>query len=778
MPLDLNPIGIKMILSSNGNSINKLLNSTTQADIDKILSTTTINNGKYTINGVTYIRGQVLGNGSFGAVYLCTNEADQKEYALKVQKITKGIPGILSVIREAVINYVVQEDNKDNEDFPRIYGIGIVTLNAEPAVCTIIDYYKGKSLQGRCIELDKNLDEKSTVINNAQQTICKSLKDLWVTNKFNHCDLHAQNVLYTEENKVKLIDFGYSHIKVGSGKIKKDFCANTEYTLFSPRTDLPALVTSVLTQCGKLSADQKDYLEKLLPTSLLDIVKAKPGWLGWDDIHHELKKPDVANLVDKLDVEMCVVKDEASSEADDILTAFLTEKGDNVSQAPAQASVKVPVAQVAKAVEAPVAKLSKKLPEGVPVNPSDLPQGTPILGMVKTAGGTVLAVIGYVGSAVSNSIVPATGVVLTSSKKFIKNGGIPIIGACLGYAWVSTYAPSICIPAGEWVAGLGWGLVKSIAGPPMITTLAEYTIGNELGTFGDASAMGVIVMTTYSLIHHGFQYTCNPLGIPAVVGALGGLCIGGLAHLGGTAVTSAKVDAYVDKLSHGGRTRKQRGGTKSRAKTRGRTTGNTGRLENSINYVKQKIQQKETIPANQQRLVFQGQDLENQPHIKLSDDALHYIALPLEELFNDLRFKYFEGASEKDKKDLLKIAMYVALKRPTILEQVLFSIADNNIQQCKEILSKHKMSREEFIAIMAKSGIFLKKVKDIEEIIDLYFTESDPFKALALFRTLNSFNIYDPEEKAYKDFIKAYKEAGEKEKESYRTMFMYDFISS
>ena len=181
------------------------------------------------------------------------------------------------------------------------------------------------------------------------------------------------------------------------------------------------------------------------------------------------------------------------------------------------------------------------------------------------------------------------------------------------------------------------------------------------------------------------------------------------------------------------------------------------------------MQKKEALAPNLEPLIFKGLQIQ---------EVEYYTKLPIENLLNDLRFQYFKGSSEKDIKELLKIAMYVPLKDPKILEDVLFTAIDGNIKECKEIMSKNMISREIFIAKMAKQGLHLKKVKNIEEMIDLYFTESDEEKAILFFKTLISFNIYDPEEKAYKAYIQSYKQADERSREMYRRMFMYGFMPS
>lgn len=151
-----------------------------------------------------YKQGQLLGEGAFGATYLCTNNVSNKKYACKnIPVLRSNIQEQIRVKREVDILSSITCINH-----PNLISLEEV-FEDESHVYIVMELCNGGSLSDR-LRYEGSLTEKEAAI---------AIKDIMMAIEachkvgIVHRDLKLNNVMYHtchENSKLKLIDFGVS----------------------------------------------------------------------------------------------------------------------------------------------------------------------------------------------------------------------------------------------------------------------------------------------------------------------------------------------------------------------------------------------------------------------------------------------------------------------------------------------------------------------------------------------------------------------------------------
>lgn len=152
----------------------------------------------YIIDGKT----KVLGSGAFGKVFMTTNKVDTSlKVAIKVldkEKLRESIECIMEEV--AILNTL------DHPNIVKYYE----TYDDSKYIYLVMEYISG------CQLFDKITQQKNQ--NFTEFEACKYMREL--VSSINHChaqgiihrDIKPENIMITNENTVRLIDFGLSKV--------------------------------------------------------------------------------------------------------------------------------------------------------------------------------------------------------------------------------------------------------------------------------------------------------------------------------------------------------------------------------------------------------------------------------------------------------------------------------------------------------------------------------------------------------------------------------------
>ena len=161
---------------------------------------------------------QELGSGSFGRVYLIKHKETNKEYALKVidKKKVLNMYGKLDII----YNEINIHSKLEHENIIRVYNI----YEEEDSINIIMEYAKNGNLYNNIIEKKLNLSEEQVF-----EYFIQIINAVYYLHQNNiiHRDIKPENILISEENKLKLCDFGWA--KELTLENRSTFCGTVEY---------------------------------------------------------------------------------------------------------------------------------------------------------------------------------------------------------------------------------------------------------------------------------------------------------------------------------------------------------------------------------------------------------------------------------------------------------------------------------------------------------------------------------------------------------------------
>jgi hypothetical protein len=137
-----------------------------------------------------------------------------------------------------------------------------------------------------------------------------------------------------------------------------------------------------------------------------------------------------------------------------------------------------------------------------------------------------------------------------------------------------------------------------------------------------------------------------------------------------------------------------------------------------------------------------------------------YKALSIECFYDYLRFEAFQNFKEIQRKELIKIALRVPLKEGDTLKDMFQLIKEDNLEGAVLLLKSRQ------IKDLPPTG------KNVEGMIDAYFAEIDPSRALKFLRFL----MYFPPDQAaaYENFLKSYLSAKPFKRDTMLPSVMYN----
>lgn len=137
-----------------------------------------------------------------------------------------------------------------------------------------------------------------------------------------------------------------------------------------------------------------------------------------------------------------------------------------------------------------------------------------------------------------------------------------------------------------------------------------------------------------------------------------------------------------------------------------------------------------------------------------------YKSLSIECFYDYLRFEAFKNFSEQQRKTLIKAALKVPLKKGDTLNHMFNIIKEGNIEGAIKYLKDSELKD------------LPPTAKNMEGMIDAYFSESDRTRALQFLRFLMYFPPDQPA--AYENFLESYLSAKPEERDNMLPSVMYN----
>jgi hypothetical protein len=173
-------------------------------------------------DGSVYIVRNHLGSGTYGIAAEVEEEATGRRYCLKRQDTEDDI---LPAIKEAIVHYTLYSKTIDpatgeSPYVPGFYKMGIHGNIVYYLVEMMVDNLKN------AIDSSPNLSEQGQRILYFYNQIVPKLSNLFDMCQYNHGDFKTDNVMYTEAGIYKLIDFGFSRLRI-AGRVLETSGFNT-----------------------------------------------------------------------------------------------------------------------------------------------------------------------------------------------------------------------------------------------------------------------------------------------------------------------------------------------------------------------------------------------------------------------------------------------------------------------------------------------------------------------------------------------------------------------
>ena len=290
---DTNIVGLKILNTYDLSGIGLDFKITPETYIDDLMDkmpyhsiqTIKINMEKieFTKTKTEYTLGNCIAKGNYGSVYAATNN-EGKLFAIKIQLVDNSIrrgenkeereeeirEEKHNVIKEAIVSYIINENDKDNT--PAIYNFGFLRDGNITKYYSVIEYLLGKTIAkfmseqgGICDKLDKLCP-----IINSTAKIIKGLHEKDI--EFTHGDLHAGNVMINGD-KIKIIDFGMCRIKLGNHPI---ICNSDFNNIYNKGKDLIIFITGcVWRTCGSTKEQLLQEFNEIFSANDLKLQKTK-----------------------------------------------------------------------------------------------------------------------------------------------------------------------------------------------------------------------------------------------------------------------------------------------------------------------------------------------------------------------------------------------------------------------------------------------------------------------------------------------------------------------
>lgn len=216
---------------------------------------------EYTINTTVYTIEEEIGSGSYGKVFRVTK--DGIKYALKQQEYGGDKDELKNMLKESILQFILYKNSATS--FPQIFQITwsrkyfyIIMELLDPNEGTILnklEKYRGKESHKK--------DQYMLHSCNITKKIATILESLKASLEFSHGDLNQGNIYLKNDNSVKLLDFGFSNIKLGTNRIT----TNDLNKNYKPGKDLTILARNLLYNIDEnyvyAEKDAKDIFEFL-----------------------------------------------------------------------------------------------------------------------------------------------------------------------------------------------------------------------------------------------------------------------------------------------------------------------------------------------------------------------------------------------------------------------------------------------------------------------------------------------------------------------------------
>jgi tRNA A-37 threonylcarbamoyl transferase component Bud32 len=195
---------------------------------------------KYAINKNEYTIESEIGSGSYGKVFQIMK--DGTKYALKEQEYGGDRDELKNMIKESILQFILYKNSATS--FPQIFQIAwsrkyffIIMELLDPNEGTILnnlDEYRGKESHKK--------DQYMLHSCNITKKIATILESLKASLEFSHGDLNQGNIYLKNDKSVKLLDFGFSNIKLGKNRITTNDLSKN----YRPGKDLTILARNLL----------------------------------------------------------------------------------------------------------------------------------------------------------------------------------------------------------------------------------------------------------------------------------------------------------------------------------------------------------------------------------------------------------------------------------------------------------------------------------------------------------------------------------------------------
>jgi len=178
---------------------------------------------KYSFNNFSKVIKEIfpvlLGSGSFGNVYLVRHNITQEEYAMKVVN-KKKLDQLYGNSYEQILNEIRIHSKLDHENIIHIYNVS----EDEENINIIMEYAQKGNLFDAIKKEKKGMSEEK-----AYKYFIQIVNAVYYLHQNNiiHRDIKPENILISENDTVKLCDFGWA--KELTLENRKTFCGTAEY---------------------------------------------------------------------------------------------------------------------------------------------------------------------------------------------------------------------------------------------------------------------------------------------------------------------------------------------------------------------------------------------------------------------------------------------------------------------------------------------------------------------------------------------------------------------
>ena len=222
------------------------------------------------------------------------------------------------------------------------------------------------------------------------------------------------------------------------------------------------------------------------------------------------------------------------------------------------------------------------------------------------------------------------------------------------------------------------------------------------------------------------------------------------------------------------------GGVLENTTTKTQTQLEVPNSKDSIENVKSFIGKPEQLPPGEKRLVFTSTQT-NTDEVDLSTAPFDFFVeffrdSSVEDLFHYIRYKAFMSSTSDQKKEVIKALCLVSCRKYDTITPILTFVKSDDIAGLLEFAKTKVIPVESYIKSFEQYNVNVMILKDINEIIDIYFEEADPLFSLRVLKTLLFFEVID-DGTIYKNYISKLRSMDSDTKELFvSTNFSHSFI--